>query len=216
MKLFEPLTVGTLRLKNRIVVPTHAAGAGRILGTEREAERFIAYYVRRARGGAAWIGGSLDVPALAADPRLSSRRASARCVRGSYRHPLFVERHRRYMDALHARARTATVQMIIQGGLPHGASPARQRVRGQPGRPARADARRDRRGRRASTAGRPRRALEAEVDGLELHANHDDLLQFFLSPLSNRRDGRVRRARPACGSLHGGAARDPRRGRATA
>ena len=27
--------------------------------------------------------------------------------RGSYRHPLFVERHRRYMDALHAEGAAA-------------------------------------------------------------------------------------------------------------
>ena len=54
--LFDPIQVGTMALHNRIFVPTHAAGAGRILGSENEAARFIAYYVRRARGGAAWIG----------------------------------------------------------------------------------------------------------------------------------------------------------------
>lgn len=57
-RLWEPVRVGTMDLRNRIMVPTHASGAGFILGSEREAERFIAYYVRRAQGGAAWIGGS--------------------------------------------------------------------------------------------------------------------------------------------------------------
>ena len=184
MKLFEPLRVGTLELHNRIMVPTHAAGAGRILGSEREAERFIAYYARRAAGGAAWIGGSstfLQTPLIAGyEPS-----GVGAVMRGSYRHPLFVERHARYVEALHAEGAVATVQMIIQGGLPHGASAA---VSGFVAQDVP----------HPLTAGEivaivadygwsAARAREAGLDGIELHANHDDLLQFFLSPLSNRR-----------------------------
>ena len=32
------------------------------------------------------------------------------------------------------------------------------------------------------------RALEARLDGLEIHANHDDVVQWFLSPLTNHRE----------------------------
>jgi 2,4-dienoyl-CoA reductase-like NADH-dependent reductase (Old Yellow Enzyme family)/thioredoxin reductase len=185
MKLFEPVRVGTMQLRNRVFVPTHAAGAGRILGSEKEAERFIAYYVRRSRGGAAWIGGSSTFLRSPLIPGYEPSGVGA-VVRGSYRHPLFVERHKRYMDALHEAGACGTIQMIIQGGLPHGASPAVSGFVSQdvPHALTRAEI--------AETVEEygwsAARALEAEVDGLEIHANHDDLLQFFLSPLSNRRD----------------------------
>ena len=39
------------------------------------------------------------------------------------------------------------------------------------------------------------RAQRAGLDGVELHAGHGYMLQAFLSPLSNRRDGRVGRRR---------------------
>ncbi len=197
MRLFEPIRVGTMQLANRVVVPTHAAGAGRILGSERDAERFIAYYVRRARGGAAWIGGSstfLQPPLI---PGFEPSGVGA-VRRGSFRHPLFVERHRRYIDALHAEGACGTLQMIIQGGLPHGASQVpsgyvdNQIPHALSGAEVAALVEEY-----AWSAGQ---ALETGADGLELHSNHDDLLQFFLSPLTNRRtdeyggslDGRLR------------------------
>ena len=141
--------------------------------------------MRRARGGAAWIGGSSTFLRAPLIPGYEPSGVGA-VLRGSYRHPLFVERHKRYMDALHEAGACGTVQMIIQGGLPHGASHGGPGS-SSPGRAARADAVEiaevvEEYGWSAA------RALEAEVDGLELHANHDDLLQFFLSPLSNRRD----------------------------
>ncbi len=184
-RLFEPVRVGTMDLHNRILVPTHAAGVGRILGSEKDAERFIAYYVRRARGGAAWIGGSSTFLRAPVIPGYEPTGVGA-VMRGSYRHPLFVERHKRYMDALHEAGACGTVQMIIQGGLPHGASQAGSGFVYQdvPHALTRAEI--------AElveeygwSAGQ---ALEAEIDGLEIHANHDDLLQFFLSPFSNQRD----------------------------
>ena len=207
MKLFEPLTVGTLRLKNRIVVPTHAAGAGRILGSEREAERFIAYYARRARGGAAWIGGSSTFVMGPLIPGFEPSGVGA-VRRGSYRHPLFVERHRRYMDALHAEGAVGVVQMIVQGGLPHGASQVPSGFVDNQIPHALTTAEVEELVREyAWSAGQ---ALEAGVDGLELHANHDDLLQFFLSPLTNRRtDAYGDRLKLVMDVL----ARHPRRGR---
>ena len=196
-----------MALRNRIFVPTHAAGAGRILGSEHEAERFIAYYVRRARGGAAWIGGTST---FLRSPLIAGYEPSGvgAVVRGSYRHPLFVERHKRYMDALHEAGACGTIQMIIQGGLPHGASPAVSGFVSQdvPHALTRAEIAEVVEEYGWSAA----RALEAEVDGLELHANHDDLLQFFLSPRSNRRDDEYG-ARPHA-VADGGVAVDPRGG----
>ena len=151
-RLFEPVRVGTMELHNRILVPTHAAGVGRILGSEKDAERFIAYYVRRARGGAAWIGGSstfLRSPVIPGYEPTGRRRRDARLVS-----PPAV---RRAPQALHGRAARGgacgTVQMIIQGGLPAWRLAGGQRVR-LPGRAARADARGDRRARRGVRRGR--------------------------------------------------------------
>jgi 2,4-dienoyl-CoA reductase-like NADH-dependent reductase (Old Yellow Enzyme family)/thioredoxin reductase len=184
-RLFDPIRVGTMDLHNRITVPTHAAGVGRILGSDKDAERFIAYYVRRARGGAAWIGGSSTFLRSPLIPGYEPTGVGA-VMRGSYRHPLFVERHKRYMEALHEAGACGTVQMIIQGGLPHGASQAASGFVYQdvPHALTRAEIAElvDEYGWSAG------RALEAEIDGLEIHANHDDLLQFFLSPFSNQRD----------------------------
>ena len=39
----------------------------------------------------------------------------------------------------------------------------------------------------ASTATSAALAADADADALELHANHDDVLQWFLSPLTNQR-----------------------------
>ena len=39
-----------------------------------------------------------------------------------------------------------------------------------------------------STASRPPSRIDAGVDAIEIHANHDDVVQWFLSPLTNRRD----------------------------
>ena len=186
MKLFAPLRVGTLALRNRIMVPTHAAGAGSILGSEREAERFIAYYARRAAGGAAWIGGSstfLQTPLI---PGFEPSGVGA-VLRGSYRHPLFVERHAAIRPGIARRGRGG------HGADDHpGRAPPRRLARGVSGFVAQDVPHPLSAGEIAEIVAEygwsAARALEAGLDGIELHANHDDLLQFFLSPLSNRRD----------------------------
>ena len=51
--LFSPFRIGNLELKNRIVMPpmaTHFAGEDGTIN-----DRHIAYYVRRAQGGAGYI-----------------------------------------------------------------------------------------------------------------------------------------------------------------
>ena len=73
----------------------------------------------------------------------------------------------------------ATVQMIIQGGLPHGASPAGLGLR-RPDVPHPLSA-----GEIAKIVAEygwsAARALEAGLDGIELHANHDDLPRSSLT-----------------------------------
>ena len=42
--MFEPLHVGPMTVKNRIIAPPHAALLGSTTGTEDEAERYISYW----------------------------------------------------------------------------------------------------------------------------------------------------------------------------
>ena len=54
--LFEPITVGTMRLRNRVMLPPHASAIGNIYRTDEDAERNIAYFEERVRdGGVAWV-----------------------------------------------------------------------------------------------------------------------------------------------------------------
>jgi len=185
-RLFQPLDIGRMRLRNRIMVPSHGARTGSIVGSESEAAQFRAYYLSRARGGAGWVGGSNAFVAQPLPAGFEPTGVGASTT-GTFRHPLFVSRYRRYMDELHAEGAVGTVQMILQGGMPLG--PSAGRASGwassvtahemEPGEIAWLIAEYG-----ASAA----LAAEAGIDGVEVHANHDDLLQWFLSPLTNRRD----------------------------
>src|SRR3954449_9794777 len=55
--LFSPIRVGTMRLRNRVMMPPHASAIGNIYGTDDDARRNIAYFESRcADGGASWVG----------------------------------------------------------------------------------------------------------------------------------------------------------------
>ena len=45
--LFAPITVGTMRLRNRVMLPPHASAIGNIYGTDEDAARNIAYFEQR-------------------------------------------------------------------------------------------------------------------------------------------------------------------------
>ncbi len=55
--LFEPLQVGTMQLRNRIMLPPHGAAVGNLWGSEDQAAQNIAYWASRAADGVAWIDG---------------------------------------------------------------------------------------------------------------------------------------------------------------
>ena len=89
------------------------------------------------------------------------------------------------MARLHAAGGFGSVQFVQQGGMPSAPSSTLSGY---------ADHRMPHaldidevRGWSASTASRPRWLPTGGADALELHANHDDVLQWFLSPRTNRR-----------------------------
>ena len=183
-QLFTPIKLGSRTLKNRIIAPPHTALLGNLLGSEAEAEPYIGYWRQLAEGGTSWLvclNGFVEnilVPGF--DPSgVGARKA------GVFRNPLFVERMGRIAEAAHANGAYAATQMIIQGGMPHGPSqilsgPVINLV-------PHALTKREIEAFATEYAYSARQAVAAGLDGVELHANHDDIIEWFLSPLTNQR-----------------------------
>ena len=183
--LFRPLSVGKLQLRNRIMLPPHGRVTGNPFGSEEECERFLAYWRTRAEDGAGWIDGlncfmsnTIMIPGF--EPwGLGATRD------GVFHLPIFQERARRYADMCHAAGAFATGQIIMQGGLPHSPSGVlanytynqvphildRDEIQWFVNEYAFCAA----------------ELQAAGLDGVELHANHEDLLELFLSPATNHR-----------------------------
>jgi len=183
--LFQPARIGTLRLRNRIVIPPHGRMVGDLFGAPAEAARNLAYWQSRARDGAAWvvgINGFIDNIV----PRGFRPTGTGWNLQGTFHHPEFQARAARFADAIHDTGACVSVQIIHQGGMPHSPS---GRLANYVNNvvPHVMDA--------AEIAhfvedyGFAARQIRATgVDGIELHANHEDILQLFISPATNRRE----------------------------
>jgi 2,4-dienoyl-CoA reductase-like NADH-dependent reductase (Old Yellow Enzyme family) len=184
---FEPIRVGTMQLDHRLVVPPHSGGGGRLLDTEAMFDRHCSYWLERVKGGVQWVGGG---PTFVRNPLIPGFEPTGIGSNGPglFRHPKFVERMGEYLDRLHRAGGFGTVQFVLQGGMPIAPSStlsgyADHRI------PHALDADEirwliDEYGESAALA------AEAGADAIELHANHDDVLQWFLSPLTNERTDR--------------------------
>lgn len=184
--LFTPLQIGKMQLRNRIMLPPHGRVTGNPFGTEEECERFLAYWRTRAEDGVAWIdglncflGNSVMIPGF--EPwGLGATRD------GVFRLPHFRERAKRYADMCHAAGACATGQIIMQGGLPHSPSGVLANYTyNQVPHILDRDEIRWFVEEYAFSAGE---LQAAGLDGVELHANHEDLLELFISPATNKRE----------------------------
>ena len=184
--LFTPLQIGRMKLRNRIMLPPHGRVTGNPFGTEEECERFLAYWRTRAEDGVAWIdglncflGNTVMIPGF--EPwGLGATRD------GVFRLPHFRERASRYADMCHAAGAVATGQIIMQGGLPHSPSGVLANYTyNQVPHILDRDEIRWFIDEYAFSAGELK---AAGLDGVELHANHEDLLELFLSPATNKRE----------------------------
>lgn len=183
--LFRPLTVGALKIRNRVMLPPHASAVGNLWGTPAEADRNIAYWASRARAGAGWIDGITGFVENLMPPGFEPTGVGA-MKQGVFRLPHYLERAGAYAAAVKAEGAVATTQLVIQGGMPHAPS---ARLSGPlihqvPHALDRDEIRWFVKEYRFSAA----QAQKAGLDGVEIHANHDDLMEWFLSPLTNRRD----------------------------
>jgi len=182
--MFEPVRIGRMALKNRIAAPPHAAMLGSLVGTEAEAERYIAYWRSLAAGGTGMLIALNGFIENFLPPGFDPTGVGARRT-GVFRDPRFVERMGRLATGAQAHGARVSTQMIMQGGMPHGPSSALSGpvINNVPHALTRREIRRFVAEYRFSAE----QSLRAGLDGIELHANHDDLIEWFLSPLTNRR-----------------------------
>lgn len=183
--LFSPIQVGTMPLRSRVMLPPHASAIGNIYGTEEEARRNIAYFEQRADAGVAWVGSLSTHLANHVIPGFEPTGVGAART-GFFRLPHFVERVQAFTEAMHQRDTYVTVQMVHQGGMPHGASPVMSApvINLMPHVMDTDDIATFVR----EYAESARLSMEGRADGVELHLNHDDLHEWFLSAHTNRRD----------------------------
>jgi 2,4-dienoyl-CoA reductase-like NADH-dependent reductase (Old Yellow Enzyme family)/thioredoxin reductase len=183
--LFQPIRIGAMELRNRIMLPPHGRLVGDPFGSERSAKASLAYWRRRADSGAAWICGLNGFVGNATIPGFEPAGLGA-TVRGVFRLPQFRERAAQYAETLHAAGARASVQLIMQGGMPHSPSGVLANHTNNQVPHALTEAEIALLVEEyAFSAGE---AAAAGLDGVELHANHEDLLQLFLSPATNTRD----------------------------
>jgi len=201
-KLFEPITIGPMTLKNRIVMPPITT-----LYDYDGGRRFDAFFEERARGGAGMI--TINLQALYPGRAGRSGWVPDESVleRGALtiNHDLYVPRLRRLTQALHAHGCRACVQLAVYGFWASGGygapaeelSPSGVRLEGPQYRPGLERLSFIREGRPA-TAGELReiqrdvaaaaaRGVEAGFDAVQLQALGGNFISRFLSPLTNTR-----------------------------
>ncbi len=185
--VFRPITVGTLSLDHRLVVPPHGGGGGGLVGTDDEFETYAAIWVAKATGGMRWLG---TAPGLVRNPVPVGFEPSGVGAHGPghFRSPLYRPRMREFARRVHDAGAYLSVQMVQQGGKPLGPSATfssydDHRIAHALHTDEIAWLVREY-GESAAIA------LEEGADAIEIHANHDDVVQWFLSPLTNlRTDG---------------------------
>ena len=184
MKLFEPIQIGRLQLRNRLVMSPMTTGYASFEGLPTP--RLVEFLAARARGGV----GLVTLEACVVDRRHREVPQSMHFSSDDV-----IDAHRALVDAVHAHGAAVQPQIVHAG--PDALSPQLERIHslgpsvipsyltGTPSRALEADelpAILD------QYAAAVRRVREAGYDGIELHAAHGYmLLGSFLSPWRNRR-----------------------------
>ncbi len=210
--VFSPITVGTLELDRRVVVPPHGGGNSKLIGAEAEFEQLCEMWRRKAAGGMQWLGGPAVFVANPMPPGFEPSGVGAHGP-GFFRADSFRDRMRRFVDVLHAEGAVVSCQMVQQGGMPTGPSPTFSgHLNHSIAHALDAHEVRWLIDEFVWSAGE---ALASGVDAIEIHANHDDVVQWFLSPATNQRtdgyggsfDNRRRFLREICDGIRAAAGR---------
>lgn len=186
-RLFEPIRVGAIDAECRIMHSPHAGAIGNLFGSERAATRNITYWTRLASHRPAWLTAITGFVENPVGPGFDVTGLGGRSD-GLYRLPQFRDRCRRLADAVHEAGSRVLCQMVLQGGKPKGPSTS---VLGHtdllvPHAMSTADVEA-----LVDEYGFSAGEVDASgMDGVEIHACHDDVVEWFLSPLTNQRSDR--------------------------
>jgi 2,4-dienoyl-CoA reductase-like NADH-dependent reductase (Old Yellow Enzyme family)/thioredoxin reductase len=178
--LFQPIQIGTLEIKNRIVLLAADTGYGdNDMVTERQKE----YYAARARGGAGLLITGLVLPSSMGKPVLGRM--------GIY-HDRFIPGLRQLVDAVHSEGAKIAIQLSLQYFWARGEGAPVEEVG-----PSAISTRRNSQPRELNIeeiqqiideySEGTRRAREAGFDAVEFHCGIGYLISRFISPCSNKR-----------------------------
>ncbi len=186
--LFNPIKIKSLELKNRIVLPPMTTLLGSPDGTV--SDKFIDYYVARARGGAALITAeTVEVHPYTHNFDLGDRGFTA------LYDDRFIPGLKRFTDSIHAAGAKASVQLqhngramlMIDPSLPPLAPSTIPHPGGSMPRALTLDEIQE----IVEAFGQAAyRAREAGFDAVDIHGGHGYLIAQFMSALSNRRTDR--------------------------
>ncbi|HEX7410055.1 MAG TPA: FAD-dependent oxidoreductase [Candidatus Binatia bacterium] len=187
-RLFSPLRIKSMELKNRIVMPpmtTLLAGPGGEI-----TDRFMAFYAARAQGGAALITAeTADVHPYTHNLSIGDRGFTA------IYDDRFIPGFRRFTDRLHAAGAKVSLQLHHSGGAMMMLDPscppvAPSAIPCPGGAVPRALAIDEIQGLVEAFGAGARRAREAGFDAVDIHGGHGYLIAQFMSPYFNRRADR--------------------------
>ena len=211
-KLFSPITIGTMEVKNRIAMAPMTTGWAPADGTVPD--KMIDYLEARAKGGV----GLIIFETVTIDERFPYIMQSVGLWDDS-----LIPSFKRFVDAMHAHGAKVAPQIshpgpesfsFLKGIQPVGPSPVLCKGTGQLCRELSVEEIHEIVEQYGEAA---RRAREAGCDAMELHAAHSYMLAgSFLSPLRNKRtdayggrvDGRLRFLLEVVASIKAKAGRD--------
>ena len=183
--LFSPVTINSLEIRNRAVMPAMGTGYGNIDGSV--SDRLIAYLARRARGGT----GLIITEVCAIDPRGKGFPNEI----GAWS-DTFIPGLSMLATAIHQEGGKVALQLhhagretlpAFTGALPEAPSPIPSAILMQPCEEMHVDRIAEIVAAYAQAAAR---AKTAGCDAVEIHAAHGYLINQFLSPFSNQRQDR--------------------------
>lgn len=181
-KMFEPITVGAIELKNRFVVPPMVANYANQDGTCTE--QFISYHEEKAKGGWGLI--------IVEDYKISEEAGGFVKLPGLW-HDGQIESHKELTERVHQHGAKIAAQIYhagretsinITGVQPVAPSPLPDPAVNEIPKELTKDEIKDLVEKFGDTA---LRAKKAGFDAIEIHGAHGYLVNQFMSPFSNKR-----------------------------
>jgi len=183
-KLLEPLTTGTLKLHNRLVMPPMATAKGGANGEMTDA--LVDYYAEKSAGGALGL--------VITEHCYITMQGRNRIGQPSIADDDTIEGWKRLVDVLHGNGSKAVMQINHSGGATTREATGLETVAPSgitspvgPGETPRPLTTAEITTIVEGFAAAARRVRAAGFDGVEIHAAHGYLLNQFFSPLTNKR-----------------------------